>query len=397
MIRGQRLAHVIAPWRDRTDTERLADVSRQRLCDRAVVLHPIEFPDVPQIGIADRRVAHLVIARREVIAERGIADAAQRVGAAEALMHRVELAQRIVLAAAQHGLDGRPQCRLQLRFGIRIARAEYPLCETIELPRLHCRVEQRSQQHRREAAARHIREGVHGLTAIDTHRISAVVLGEMDFAGVAGGASDIEYVLTDGWIEVLGETDRQLVRIGRARLRIDHEAVFAHVIGIGEALARERQLQMHEPVVTKRAPRGALRHRGALGGVVVSLPLLGVLAVAPALIEPHVLVDRLERGNGVDRPQHEPQKSCHQHHTGDQPQCQHPTNQPPHRSLPVVFRIRFNSTGAQGTDRLTQRPQTTSQFQYFMVDEVAALIAVSHTSRRCSLPCLRYLAARHNG
>jgi len=38
---------------------------------------------------------------------------------------------------------------------------------------------------------------------------------------------------------------------------------------------------------------------------------------------------------------------------------------------------------AQGTGRLTQRPQTTSQFQYFTVDEVAALIAVSHTSRRC--------------
>ena len=56
-----------------------------------------------------------------------------------------------------------------------------------------------------------------------------------------------------------------------ARRRIDEEAVLAHVVGCGEALARQRQLEIHEPVVTHRAGGGALRHRSALRGVVVAL------------------------------------------------------------------------------------------------------------------------------
>ena len=87
--------------RDGADAQRLADVARQWLRHRAVVLHPVELPDVPQVRVADRRVADLVVSRGQVIAERGVADAAERIGAPEALVHRVQLAQRIVLAAAR--------------------------------------------------------------------------------------------------------------------------------------------------------------------------------------------------------------------------------------------------------------------------------------------------------
>jgi len=45
---------------------------------------------------------------------------------------------------------------------------------------------------------------------------------------------------------------------------------------------------------------------------------------------------------------------------------------------------------AQVTDQLTARPQTRSQFRYFMSVEVADECAVSHTSRHSVLPFARW-------
>src|SRR5690606_36586149 len=84
LILRNRTAVIVGHAQYRADPERLTDVAGQRLLDRPVVLHPVEFPDVPQIGITDRRGGGLVVGGREVIAEYRVGDAPQGIRAPEA-------------------------------------------------------------------------------------------------------------------------------------------------------------------------------------------------------------------------------------------------------------------------------------------------------------------------
>jgi hypothetical protein len=305
--------------------------------DRAVVLHPVELPDVPQVRIAHRRVARLVVGRDEVVAEGRIADAPQRIRSPEPFAQRIELPQRIVLAGFEHRPDRRAQRGAQPRFAVGITLAQDLLREAVELPGTRGGIDQRREQDRREVAAGHVRERMHGLPAVDAQRAGFSIPRHVQLARVAGGAGDVEHVFADAGVVVLREADRQLVRTGFRRRRIDEKAVLAHVIGVREALLRQRQLQMHEPVIADRAGGGALRHGRPLRSEVVPLAQRRVGHGAPALVQPHVFVDRLERRNGVDRPQHEPRKQSrrreHQHHG----QRRDPLQRSTHHVSPYAF------------------------------------------------------------
>src|SRR6185312_5201722 len=72
--------------------KRFADVAGHGLAHAGGVLHPVELPDVPNRRIAHRGVGHAVVVRVEVGGEDLVGDAAEGVGAAGALLDRVEVA-----------------------------------------------------------------------------------------------------------------------------------------------------------------------------------------------------------------------------------------------------------------------------------------------------------------
>src|SRR5690606_10382329 len=111
--RRQRSTGLTEPRRDGADAERFADIARERLRDRAVVLHPVELPDVPHVRKAHRCIARLVVAFDEMVAEYGVADAAQRIRAAVSFAYRIQLPKRIVLAGCEQALHARPERFLQ--------------------------------------------------------------------------------------------------------------------------------------------------------------------------------------------------------------------------------------------------------------------------------------------
>src|SRR5437016_1849531 len=137
-----------------------------------------------------------------MIAEYRVGDTAESIGAAEAFLHRIEVAQWAVLALCGECFYGGEQLIAQSRFAQRIARSDYLAREAIEFPRTGPGRQHRSDERRSERAALHIGECVHGLAAVDADRIRLAVLMRMDLAGVAGGASDIEHVLAERHVEM---------------------------------------------------------------------------------------------------------------------------------------------------------------------------------------------------
>ena len=213
----QRLPLVAHQRHDGAHAQRLAHVARQRLRHRAVVLHPVEFPDVPDIRVTHRRVAHLVVRRDEVIAEHGIADAAQRIGAAKALVHGDR--------ARRSGGSGRcrawPGSRCEQRLpelGLAIAGRRAP-APSARSDRTSTDCVQCSSTKPAVSGAKlprcHVGERMHGRAAVDADGARAAVRRVVDFARVAGRAGDVEHLLADTGIEVPREADGQLVRIGR--------------------------------------------------------------------------------------------------------------------------------------------------------------------------------------
>ncbi len=69
LLAPQRLTVLVEDLQARADAEGLADVARHRLHGRAVPLHPVEFPDVPDLRIAHRGVGDAIVARVDGIAE----------------------------------------------------------------------------------------------------------------------------------------------------------------------------------------------------------------------------------------------------------------------------------------------------------------------------------------
>jgi len=109
---------------------------------------------------------------------------------------------------------------------------------------------------------------VHRRTAIDTNGLTPVA----QLAGVAGSAGHIQIGATGLIILVAGKADRQVAGVQRGGfLRgIDQKAEAREVVGRGEPVPAEGQLQRTEPVVLQSLNLGALRR------VVIGLPLRGV-------------------------------------------------------------------------------------------------------------------------
>jgi len=75
----------------RATAECLAHVAAIGWLTEALYCHPVELPDVPEVGVAHRGVADRVVRRVELVREDGVADAGEGVGPAQALRHRVEV------------------------------------------------------------------------------------------------------------------------------------------------------------------------------------------------------------------------------------------------------------------------------------------------------------------
>ena len=119
---------------------------------------------------------------------------------------------------------------LSSRLGARIAGAQHLLREAVELPGADAvLISDASSTGAKLPRDMSVKACIAGPPSM---RIARVLpsLRVMDFARVAGRAGDVEHVLADARIEMPREADGQLVGIGRARLRIDQEAVPAHVI-----------------------------------------------------------------------------------------------------------------------------------------------------------------------
>ena len=269
-----------------TDAQCLADVAGQRLGHRAVVLHPVELPHVPQVGVAHRRRRGLQVGVAQVLAEHRVGDAPERIGAAEAFAGRVEVRQRVVLLDGEEGLERLAQLLVQLA---RVAAVGQDLAgEAVELERVGPGFRQRADQGGAEAAALQVGEGVHGLATVDAQGVVLAFLAVVQLAGMAGGAADVEQVLAERGGVARGEADRQLVRVAG----IEEEMETLEEGGVGEALLRQRLLQVEKPVVAQRPVARALRHRGALRGVVVGL----AGRLLPTAVQVAVFVDLLEAG-----------------------------------------------------------------------------------------------------
>jgi len=126
----------------------------------------------------------------------------------------------------------------------------------------------------------------------------------MQFAGVAGGAGDVQVFGIVAGILVPSEADRQVAGVLCAGylLGVDQEAEACQVLRGGEALFGKRQFQRGEPVVMQAF------YLGALGREVIGLAVGGTpLVLVAYLFHGHVV-----RQPGVD--------GVIEHHRQDQAQ-----------------------------------------------------------------------------
>ncbi len=302
----QRLAVLVEDLQARADAEGLADIARHRLHGRAVPLHPVEFPDVPDLRIAHRGVGDAVVARVDGIAEDAVGDAPEGVGAAGAFLGGVEVAAGVVPGGAQQGVEYGLEVGAQLRLVLFVAFAEDFPGEAVELERVvvgggHARAERLAEG--AAAQGRHGGgDGVHGGAAVDAQRLALVA----QFAGVAGSAGDVQVAGAGLLVAVLAEAHRQVagVEVAGLLLRIDEEAEAGEVFGGGEGFFGEGQFEGGEPVVVQAF------HQGALGRVVEALAGLVLPLRQVAYLARRLVVGEVGIGDVVD---HHPDDRQHDH------------------------------------------------------------------------------------
>ena len=154
-------------------------------------------------------------------------------------------------------------------------------------------------------------------------------------------AGDVEHLLAQRGIVVPGKAHRQMIGIGRAGLRVDDEAVTAHVLGIGKAALIQRHFQIHEPGVAQRCDQRTLRQRAALRRVVVGLPLRRISGTAPTLVEEHAGIHAFALRNRIHRNRHEQHETEHGKRADEQREHQQalqPESEPGKESSPGIRR-----------------------------------------------------------
>ena len=143
---------------------------------------------------------------------------------------------------------------------------------------------------------------MHGGAAVDAQRLALVA----QFAGVAGGAGDVQVAGAGLLVAVLAEAHRQVagVEVAGLLLRIDEEAEAGEVFGGGEGFFGEGQFEGGEPVVVQAF------HQGTLGRVVEALAGLVLPLRQVAYLARRLVVGEVGIGDVVD---HHPDDRQHDH------------------------------------------------------------------------------------
>ncbi len=211
--------------------------------------------------VADRRIGHPVVAFVDGVTEHAVGNAAESIGTAKAFLGGVEAAVPVVHRGAEQAVEHLLEVRTQLFMTRLVVVPQHRLGEALEFDRVVIGEGHTHTQRLAEAAALQGGHGggqrVQGGTAVDTDGLALVT----QFAGVAGGAGDIQELRATFHVLVTSETDRQVAGIERAGLllRIGKEAKASQVVGSGEFVGGEGQLQRSEPVVAQAFDLGALR------------------------------------------------------------------------------------------------------------------------------------------
>ncbi len=222
--------------------------------------------------VAHRRVGHAVVHRIDGIAEHAVGDAAKRIGTAEAFFGGVEPAVPAVVSGAEQAVEHLLEIVAQLRAVLLVALAQHLLGEATKLERV---VIGEGHAHAERLAKGATAQGRHGggqrmhrRASVDADGLTPVA----QLAGVARRAGHIQIGATGLVVLMAGKADRQVAGVQRGGFlrRIDQKAEAREVVGRGELVLAEGQLQRTEPVVLQSLNLGALRR------VVIGLPLRGV-------------------------------------------------------------------------------------------------------------------------
>src|SRR5690606_37029839 len=220
--------------------------------------------------IAHRGIGDSVIGGVQRVAEYGVGDPPKCIGTAKPFFGRVKTAMPIVECRRQQAVEYLLELFTELIMALRISVAQDFLSETTEFQRVVVSEGHAHAQRLTEASAAQSGNGgcqrVQGGATVDTHGLALVA----QFAGVTGGATDIEKVLSALAVLMAGKTHGQVARIECARLllRIGEKTEAGEVIETSELFSPEWHLQGAEPVVAQSLNRGALRC------VVIGLALL---------------------------------------------------------------------------------------------------------------------------
>ncbi|MNI35020.1 hypothetical protein D3C73_890310 [compost metagenome] len=134
VVAHERLAVVVEEIQRGPHTQGFADVACHGLLRRAIPLHPVEGPHVPQLRIVHRCVGHPVVGGGNRIAKTGVGNATERVGAARAFLGRVEPSVGIVPGDFEEGVEGLFEVLAQLLVLSVVILAQDIAGETLEFP-----------------------------------------------------------------------------------------------------------------------------------------------------------------------------------------------------------------------------------------------------------------------
>lgn len=267
---GDAFAVLVEQVQAGADAKGLADVARHRLHGRAIPLHPVELPDVPEMWVAHRGIGDAVVAVVKVVAKYGVGDTAECIGTTKAFLGRVKATMPVVECSRQQAVEHLFEFLAQLITALLVLVAQHLMGEATEFQRVVVSEGHAHAQRLAEATAAQGGYGgcqrMQGGAAIDAHGLALVA----QLTGMAGSAADIEKVLAALAVLMPGEADGQVAGVECTWLLpgIGEKAEAGQVIETGELFRAEGHFQRSEPVVAQAFYRGALRC------VVVSLALL---------------------------------------------------------------------------------------------------------------------------
>ena len=304
-IAFERLPGSVEERQGRAYAKSFADVARHGLLGRAIPLHPVEGPDIPQLRVVHRRIGDAIIVWGNSVAKTGVGDAPKGVSAARAFFGGVKAAVGVIPGNLEELVQRLLEVLAQLiALGVVLIPQDL-VGKALELPWVVIGSGQAGDQGLAETAAtqRGNAGGQYVLrrAAVDTQGLTL----EVQFAGVAGRTGDIQVLSLAVGVLVPGEPYRQVARVlrGGHLFGIDQEAKARQVLRRGKALLGERQLQGGEPVVVQAF------YLSALGREVVGLAVGGT----PLLLVVHLLYGHIIRQFGVE--------GVVEHHGQNQAQC----------------------------------------------------------------------------